>query len=173
MPKTKEQKTKTIQDLNENLKKAKSIVFIDIQGLKVKQIVSLRKKAKEAMGNLKVAKKTLIDLALKSKKEIADKVNAKSMSGEIAVLFGFDDPIRPLKSFYDFSKENENLKFISGIIDNKLLNKEEVIATAQLPSKQELLAKLLYCFNGPISGLANVLQGNIKGLVYILANIKK
>jgi len=56
MPKTKEQKTKVIQELSESLIKAKSIVFVNIQGLKVKEIVSLRKKAKEAMGNLKVAK---------------------------------------------------------------------------------------------------------------------
>lgn len=172
MPKTKEQKTKTIQDLDENLKKAKSIVFVDIQGLKVKEIVGLRKKAKEAMGNLKVAKKTLIDLALKNKKGIADKINARDMSGEVAVLFGFEDPIKPLKSFYSFAKENENLKFISGIIDNDFFNKEEVIAMAQLPSRQELLAELLSCFNRPMSGLINALQGNIKGLVYVLSSIK-
>jgi len=173
MPKTKEQKTKTVQELSESLAKAKSIVFVDIQGLKVKEIVSLRKKAKQAMGNLKVAKKTLIDLAIKSKKEIGDKINAKTMSGEIAVLFGFEDPIKPLKSFYDFAKTNENLRFIAGILDDNLLNREEVMAVAQLPSKQELLSQLFSTFKSPISGFANVLRGNIKGLVYVLANIKK
>ncbi|MBU4351382.1 50S ribosomal protein L10 [Candidatus Parcubacteria bacterium] len=172
MPKTKEQKTKVIQDLSESLAKAKSIVFIDIQGLKVREIVSLRKKAKQAMGNLKVAKKSLIDLAIKSKKGIADKVSAKTMSGEIAVLFGFDDPIKPLKSFYEFAKANENLKFISAILDDNLLNKEEVMAIAQLPSKQELLGQLLSTFNGPISGFINVLRGNIKGLITVLAKAK-
>lgn len=173
MPKTKEQKTKVIQELNESLTKAKSIVFVDIQGLKVKEIVSLRKKAKEAMGNLKVAKKTLINLALKGKKEITDKIDIKAMSGEIAVLFGFEDPIKPLKSFYDFSRNNDNLKFVSGIIENSLLSKEEIVAMAQLPSKQELLARLLRGLNSPVSGFVNVLQGNIKGLVYILSSIKK
>ena len=117
----------------------------------------------------KVAKKTLINLALKSKK----RVDVKAMSGEIAVLFGFEDPIKPLKSFYDFSKSNENLKFVSGIIENNLLSKEEVVAMAQLPSKQELLARLLGGLNSPVSGLVNILQGNIKGLVYILSSIKK
>ena len=173
MPKTKEQKTKVIQELSENLIKAKSIVFVNIQGLKVKEIVSLRKKAKEAMGNLKVAKKTLINLALKSKKEITDKIDIKAMSGEIAVLFGFEDPIKPLKSFYDFSRNNDNLKFVSGIIENSLLSKEEVITMAQLPSKQELLASLLRGLNSPVSGFVNVLRGNIKGLVYVLSSIKK
>lgn len=169
MPKSRVQKQETITELKENLAKAKSIVFVDIQGLKVKEIVSLRKKAKEAMGNLKVAKKTLINLALKSKKG----VDVKAMSGEIAVLFGFEDPIKPLKSFYDFSKSNENLKFVSGIIENNLLSKEEVVAMAQLPSKQELLANLVGILARPMSGLLNIFQGNIKGLVYILSSIKK
>ncbi len=172
MPKSRVQKQETITELKENLAKAKSIVFVDIQGLKVKEIVSLRKKAKEAMGNLKVAKKTLINLALKSKKEITDKINVKAMSGEIAVLFGFEDPIKPLKSFYDFSKSNENLKFVSGILENSLLSKEEVVAMAQLPSKPELLARLLGGLNSPVSGLVNVLQGNIKGLITVLAKAK-
>ncbi len=172
MPKSRVQKQETITELKENLAKAKSIVFVDIQGLKVKEIVSLRKIAKEAMGNLKVAKKTLINLALKSKKEITDKINVKAMSGEIAVLFGFEDPIKPLKSFYDFSKSNENLKFVSGILENSLLSKEEVVAMAQLPSKPELLARLLGGLNSPVSGLVNVLQGNIKGLITVLAKAK-
>jgi len=173
MAKTKDQKAKTVEILSENLKKATAVVFVNVQGLKVKEIVALRKKAKEAMGNLKVAKKTLINLALRTEKELADKLNIREMAGEVALLFSFEDPLKPLKAFYQLSKESENLKFISGIFENDFISKEEVIAMAQLPPKQELQAKLVFCLQSPVSGLVNTLKGNIKGLVYVLANVKK
>ncbi|MDP3093384.1 MAG: 50S ribosomal protein L10 [bacterium] len=173
MPKTKAQKQKTIEDLNDNFKKAKSIVFVDIQGLKANDLVILRRKLKETKGLLKVAKKTLINLVLKNGGDRVSAVSARKMKGEVAVLFSLEDPIQPLKALYDFSKGNQNLKFISGILDNFLLGKDEVLAIAQLPSKEELLAKLVGAIAGPISGLINVLQGNVKGLVYVLSSIKK
>jgi len=172
MPKSKAQKQETIKELNDNLDKAKSIVFVDIQGLKVNDLVVLRKKVKEAKGVFKVAKKSLIDIVLKSKKEIGDNVRAKEMTGEIAMLFSLEDPIQPLKSLYNFSKEHESLKFVAGVFDNLLLQKEEVLAIAQLPSKEELLSKLVSGIANPIYGFVNVLQGNIKGLITVLAKAK-
>ncbi len=170
MPKTKLQKQETINDLKDNLTKAKSVVFADIQGLKAKDLVSLRRKIKETKGSLKVAKKTLIDLALKQSQN--ETANAKDMTGEIAIVFSFEDEIKPLKASFDFSKEY-GLKLVAGIFNGLFMNQEEVMALAQLPSKQELLAKLLGSISNPLSGFANVLQGNLKGLVYLLSNIKK
>ena len=170
MPKSKLQKQKTVEELKENLKKAKSVVFTDIQGLKAKDLVALRRQIKGVQGNLKVAKKTLIDLALKGKEESPQ---AKEMNGEVAVLFAFEDPTKALKSLYDFSRTHESLKFISGIFDGLLVGKDELLVLAQLPPKEVLLAKLVGSLASPISGLINTFQGNIKGLVYILANAKK
>jgi len=172
MPKSKVQKQETIKELNDNLDKARSIVFVDIQGLKVNDLVVLRKKVKEARGVLKVAKKSLIDIVLKGKKEIGDNIRAKGMAGEIAMLFSLEDPLQPLKSLYSFSKEHENLKFVAGVFDNLLLQKEEVLQLAQLPSKEELLEKLIGSIFNPVSGFVNVLQGNIKGLITVLAKAK-
>ena len=87
-------------------------------------------------------------------------------------MFGLEDPILPLKSLYNFAKEHESLKFIAGIFDNALLDKEEVLALAQLPSKEELLAKLVGSLASPLSGLLNTFQGNIKGLITVLAKAK-
>src|SRR3989338_1439143 len=98
MPKSKEQKQKTVEELRENLKKAKSVVFADIQGLKAKDLVVLRRQIKKVYGNLKVAKKTLIDLALKGMEKSPQ---AKEMNGEVAVLFALEDPILTLKSLYE------------------------------------------------------------------------
>jgi large subunit ribosomal protein L10 len=169
MPKSKLQKQKTVEELKENLKKAKSVVFTDIQGIKAKDLVALRRKVKEAQGNLKVAKKTLIDLALKGTEKSPQ---AKEMNGEVAVLFAFEDSIRALKSLYEFSQTHESLKFISGIFDGLLVGKDELLVLAQLPPKEELLAKLVSRLASPMSGLINTFQGNIKGLIVVLAKAK-
>ncbi|MDP2927020.1 MAG: 50S ribosomal protein L10 [bacterium] len=173
MPKSKEQKQKTVEELKESLKKAKSVVFTDIQGVKAKDLVALRRKIKEAQGNLKVAKKTLIDLALKETDQGKEKsLKVKEMNGEVAVLFAFEDSIRALKSLYEFSQTHESLKFISGIFDGLLVGKDELLALAQLPPKEALLAKLVGSLASPISGLINTFQGNIKGLIIVLSKIK-
>jgi large subunit ribosomal protein L10 len=165
----KEQKQDIIKDLQENIDKQKSMVFVDFTGLKAKDILELKKGLKETDSVLKVCKKTLLNLALTAKK-IA--VNVKDLQGQIAVVFGFKDEIGPAKAIYQFTKENENLKILGGFIENEFQDTEYLTALAQLPSKQELLAKLVGSINSPVSKFANVLQGNIKGLLRVLANAK-
>lgn len=168
MPKTKAQKQETVSELKQALAKAKSVVFINIQGIKAKDLVALRRKIKEGKGVFQVAKKTLINLAFGEKE-----AKVKELEGEIAVAFSTEDELSSLKSLYNFSKENENLKLVAGIFGGSLAGKEEILTLAQLPTKQELLARLVESIASPMSGMLNVLQGNIKGLVYLLSNIKK
>ena len=169
MPLTKEQKQKIVEDLVKNLSRQKSLLFVDFRGLKVKDMTDLRKKIKEIGGLLKVAKKTLMKLAF----ERTELKLEGELKGEIALVFGFEDPISSFKTIYQFSQTNENIKILSGIFEGKFIGKEEVITLAQLPSKEELLARLVGGISAPISGFVNVLQGNIKGLIFVLSAIKK
>ena len=168
MAQTKEQKQKTIEDLKEKVDRQKSMVFIDFQGVKVKDLSNLRKKIKEVGGQLKVAKKTLINLALKN---LGFKLE-KDLKGEIALIFAFEDSISPLKKAYQFSETNENLKILDGFFDGKFVEKEKVITLAQLPSREELLTRLVGSISSPVSGFLNVLQGNMRNLVYVLSQVK-
>lgn len=169
MAQTKEQKKKIIEDLKEKIEKQKAIVFADFSGVKVKNLQKLRKEAREKDCEVKVAKKTLVSLALKEK---SLEVNLKKMVGEIALGFGYKDKISPFKVLYNFSKENENLKILGGFIGKEFLDKEKAIAIAQLPTREELLTKLVGSISSPLLGLINVLQGNLKGLIYILKQVK-
>ena len=167
---TREQKQKIIEDLKEKIAKQKAMILVDFTGLKVKDLSNLRKKLKAADNELKIAKKTLLLLALKEKKlEMA----AEELKGEIAIVFGYKDELSPAKIVYQFSQENPNLKILGGFLENKFREAEEIIALAQLPSREELLAKLVGSISAPISNFVNVLQGNIKGLIYALTAIKK
>ena len=167
---TKAQKQKIVDDLKEKVDKQKSIVLASIVGVKVKGLTRLRKEMKKQDCELKVAKKTLISLAFKEKKIDID---TKKLEGEVALSFGYWDEILPFKILYDFSKEDENLKILGGLIGQELLTREKAIELAQLSTREELLARLVGSIFSPISGLVNVLQGNIKGLMYALSAIKK
>jgi len=168
---TKNQKEILIKEIAERLAKTKAVVFADYTGLSVSKITDLRRKLKVQNGELKVAKKTLVGLAFK--KAGFDGVETKKMSGQVAVAFGYQDEIAPAKVIYDFAKKENKLKILGGIIESKFIEAASVLNLAKLPSRQELLAKAVGSIAAPLSGMVNVLQGNLRGLVQVLAQIKK
>jgi large subunit ribosomal protein L10 len=170
MAKTKEQKRKILEELKEKIEKQKIMIFIDITGLKSKELFLLRKKLKESGDELKVAKKTLINLILKEKK--LDLVDVKKMVGEIALVFGFKDEILPAKTVFEFSKENKNLKILGGILEKNFLNQEKIEELALLPTKEELLVKLIGNIFAPISNFVYVLKSIPQSLIFVLSQIQ-
>lgn len=164
MPKTKEQKQEILQTLAENIKKQTAMVFVDFKGMNVRDITAFRKELRENDAELLVAKKTLLQKALREQKIDAD---IREMEGQIGIVFAYGDPALAVKN------TNKKLEIVGGYFEKQLQEKEPMKAIANLPSKEELLGRLVGSIASPLSGFANVLQGNIKGLVYILANIKK
>jgi len=169
MAQTKEQKQKILNDLEEKIAKQKAMVFVDFTGLKVKDIMDLRKKLKATDNELKVAKKTLMKIAFEKAKLEAE---IKKFPGEIALVFSYKDLIAPAKIVWQFSQENPSLKILGGFLENKFKEAEEIIMLAQLPTKEELLAKLVGGISAPIYNFVKALQYNLKGLVYLLTKIK-
>ena len=166
---TKVQKQKILDELKEKIAKQKVMIFADFTGLKVKDLSNLRKKIKAADGEIKVAKKTLLGLAVKG---AGLEFEAKKIKGEIALVFGYKDEISLTKIIYQFAEANPNLKILGGFLENQFRTAQDFITLAQLPAKEELLAGLVRSVSAPISNFINVLQGNIKGLIYLLTKIK-
>lgn len=162
---TKDQKKNIVKDLAEKIKNSKSVVFSDFKGLKVKDMTDLRKELRKEGTDMKVVKKTLMNLALK---DAGIEMDTNKFEGQIAVTVSEQDEVAAAKIIAKFAKANENLKIVGGILGTKVLAKEEVTALAKLPSKEELLAKLVGTLNAPVSGFVNVLAGNIRGLVTVL-----
>lgn len=163
---TKEQKKEIIKDLADKLSLQKTVVFSDYTGLKVNQIQELRSQLREKEIDCQVVKKNLINLALK--KANFDKVDIKGLPGQIVLVLGYQDEILPAKILYNFSKGNESLKILAGLVNKEYLDEEAMIKLAKLPAREELLAELVGCLKAPISGLPNVLQGNLRKLTFIL-----
>ena len=147
------------------------MILVDFTGLKVKDLFDLRKKLRAVNSQLKVEKKTLLNLVLKDYDvDFTQKID--KFKTQIAVVFGFEDPISPAKTLYQFSLGNPNLKILTGYFEKEVKEKEEIITLAQLPTKEELLARLVGSVSSPISNFINVLEANIKGLLYVLAKAK-
>lgn len=168
MPKTKQQKKEILRKLTEKFKESKGVVFAGFSGLTVKQADELRKKCREAEVEYFVAKKTLIKKALK---EVG--LAERDFAGEVAAAFSKKDEVAAAKTLYDFAKENEQISLLAGILEDKLIEEEQVQGLAKLPSKQELLAKLVGSINAPAGGMINVLAGNLRGLVQVLKAVQE
>jgi large subunit ribosomal protein L10 len=169
---TRAQKKKVIEDLKEKIERQKAIIFIDFAGLKVRDLSDLRRRLKATDCQLKVAKKTLMAIAFKLTKL---DFKPKKLQGEVALVFGYKEPLAPAKIVYQFTKINPNLKILGGFIENqksKFLNPEEIIELAKLPTREELLTRLVGSISAPISNFINILEGNIKGLINVLAKAK-
>lgn len=145
----------------------KSAVFINYFGLPVKEINVLRNDCRKEDVGYKVAKKTLL------KKVLAEKGFTAELNGEVAVMFGRTDEIAPAKIIANFAKTHDKAKIVGGILEGKFIDVNMVKALSKLPTKQELLGKLVGTIAAPMSGFLNVLQGNIRGLVQVLNAISE
>ncbi|MCX6763447.1 MAG: 50S ribosomal protein L10 [Candidatus Moranbacteria bacterium] len=167
---SKDQKKKIVEKLAADLKNSKAVVFSDFRGLSVKDMTSLRRELRQEGIDLAVIKKTLINIALK---DAGIEVDVKKLEGQIAIAVSQNDEVLAAKIIAKAAKANENLKIVGGLLGKKALAIEEVNALAKLPTKEELLAKLAGTLKAPISGLANVLAGNLRGLVQALKAISE
>jgi len=172
MPKSRAQKKVISEGIDQKIKAAKSIVFTSFNGLTVSKAEELRNKLKAEGSEYLVAKKTLLKIAL-TNNNIND-VDEKGLDGKLAVVFGYQDEVTPAKVVNEFIKTNEaNLQINGGILENRFISKEQVISLAKLPSKLELLSKLVGTINAPVSGFVNVLAGNLRGFVTVLKAIEE
>jgi len=169
MAKTKEQKKEVIEKLRENLEKQKVMFFVDFQKLKAEELFDLRQKLKETKALLYVAKKNLMKIAFKEKKIPVD---VEELRGQVAVIFGWGDELLPLKTIFDFWQEHKSPEILGGFYEGEFIGSEKAIELAKLPSREELLARFVRSIATPISNFGNVLQANIKGLIYILSQVK-
>lgn len=161
-----------VKDLKTKLEKAKSVVLTDYRGLSVDQINNLRRKIKEAAGELKVAKNTLLNLSLKDL-SYGVKELKEALTGPTAILFSYEDEIAPIKALYEFYKENDLPKIKLGFLGKELLSEDKIIELAKLPTKEVLQGKLVGILNSPIYGLVYVLKANLQNLLIVLNQIKK
>jgi large subunit ribosomal protein L10 len=170
MPKTRAEKEATVAALADKFGQTKSVVFTSISGYTMADADTLRSKGQEEGVELSITKKTMLLRALEN---IGVETKKENFEGSILTTFGLTDEVAPAKLISDFAKDRDGIEIIGGILEGKLVDADAIKTLAKLPSKQELLAKIVGSINAPRSGFVNVLAGNLRGFVYALNAIKE
>lgn len=162
-------KEKTVAELNESMGTASNAILIDYKGISVPEVTELRKQVRESNSNYLVVKNTLALLAIKDKPLEA---LSEQFSGPTAIAWS-DDAVTLAKVLTKFAKDAPALEFKAAMLDGEVIPVEQIDQIASLPSREELLGKLVFLLNSPIQGLVNVLNANIKNLAVVLDQIAK
>ncbi len=170
MPKTREKKSVEVKNLSESLKKSKAVVFATQKGVSVKAIEGLRKDLKGHDSQLQSVKKTLLNLVAKDQ---SIDLSSLTMDGSVGLAFSYGDEVTAAKTVYEFTKKNDGMKIIGGMLEGQVIPADTVMALAKLPGKQELLGQLVGTLQAPVSGFVRVLAGNVRGLVNVLNAVKE
>ncbi len=166
---TKAFKNDKVALIKEKIDKAQVAIVSEYQGLSVEEITKLRREIQKDGGDYMVTKNTLAKIAIKG---TPYEVLAETLKGPIAIAFGFQDQVAPAKALSKFIKDTKKGEIIAAAMDGKLLSAAEAKALANLPSKEELYAKMLGCLNSPASGIANSVNAVMSSLVRAVAAVR-
>src|SRR6056297_2958358 len=164
-----ESKKQVVQEIKEKIENSKAIVLVDYRGLDVAEVSDLRNKYREAGVDYKVYKNTMMRFAFK---EAGYEGFSDNLTGPNGIAFSLEDAIGAAKVSNNYAKDNKKLKIKAGIVDGEVIDIDQIKELADIPGREVLIAKVLGSLNSPITGFANVLQGNIRNLVYALDAIK-
>ena len=166
---TKAFKSEKIDAIKSKIEKAQVAVITEYKGLTVEEITKLRREIQKDGGDYMVTKNTLAKIAVKGTEYEA---LTEKLTGPIALAFGFEDPVSPAKAVTKFIKDTKKGEIIAAAMDGQLMSAEEAKALANLPSREELYAKMLGCINSPASGIANSVNAVMSSLVRAVAAVR-
>lgn len=159
-----------INELKQKITKAKSVIFAEYHGLDANKVNELRAQIKETGAEMTVAKNTLMKIALEEAETGSKELN-EQLDGPIATFFAYEDAISPIKALAEFAEKFEFPTIKAGIIAGEFTSAEKMNILGKLPSKEELLTRIVRGFSSPLTGFANVLGGGQRKIVYALSAI--
>lgn len=165
-------KFEQVEDLRSKLNKAKAVFVAEYRGMTVAQSTVIRAKVRAAGGEMKVAKNTLVAVAMKEENMAV--LPEALVAGPNIYTLAYDDPASVAKVLRDFSKDKANKAFVikGGCLGSSILNAASLEALADMPPREVVLGQVVRTIAAPISGFLNVLNGPIRGLANVLNAIK-
>lgn len=170
----KAEKVTLVENLTEELKGAKSLVLVNYSGLNVKAQQDLKKRLKEAGGQMLVVKNTLLKRAGENAGLDKNLLEDRVLQGQTALVISREDPIAPIQILGKFAKEfvsaagEATPKFKVGVVEGAFEDEAALAKLSTLPGRDVLLSQLLGALMASEYGLVGTLQGNLQKLVYIL-----
>jgi len=166
--KTRVQKEQNLAALKEEFGNAGHALMVSFQGLTVEKDGELRRALEAAQLNYRVVKNTIGKLAVEDTPLEPLKDHFKGMT---ALAYSPNDPVGLAKVLTKFAKENPHLTFKAGVVDGRAINVKDIQALASLPSKEELVSKLMFLINAPAQRLATVIQAVPRNLAIVIKQV--
>ena len=163
-------KQETVTEIKANIADASAVLLVEYRGLTVKQISELRANLREAEGQMVVYKNRLTEIALR---ELAYPSLGELLQGPTACVFVNGDPVAAAKALKKFKTVSDKLVLKGGLLGMQVIDASGAEKLATLPSREELLAKLLGTLQNPMRGAVTVMSGPARGLVTALDAIVK
>ena len=164
------EKVAEVEALEKRLRKASVVILTDYRGLTVSELNTLRSRLREASLEYRVTKNTLLNRA-------AERVGVTGLSpllsGPTAVVFGTDDPGVPARLLQEFIRQYRKLEIKGGVVQGETLGADIVLALATLPSRAELLARVVGVLQWPLRGVVSALSAPHRALVMTLDALRK
>jgi large subunit ribosomal protein L10 len=162
-------KEQIVADVSALLATAKATFLADYRGMNVEATNKLRGELRAVGVDYRVVKNTLLRLAAKgTEAECLD----SQLAGPTAVAFATGDPAASAKILSEFAKSNKAFELKGGALGGKALSVDDIQMLAELPSREQLLAKMLGSINAPASNFVGVLAAIPRSLVQVLAAIQ-
>jgi large subunit ribosomal protein L10 len=163
--KSKGKKKEELDALQKELSDATNLFVAQFKGMTVAQDTELRQKVRETKSKYRVVKNTLVRKATQGTP--AEKVS-KSFDGSTAIAYNANDPVSLAKALTAYAKTNPLFVFKAGIVEGRVINLADIANIAAMPSKEGLIAKLLFLINSPAQGLVVALNGVARNLAVVL-----
>jgi large subunit ribosomal protein L10 len=163
--KPKGKKKEELENLKKDLSDAKNMFVAQFQGMTVAQDTELRQKIRASNSKYRVVKNTL---ARKAAEGTPAEGVTKSFDGSTAIAFNSTDPVALAKALTAYAKTNPLFVFKAGIVEGRVVNVSDIASVAAMPSKEELIAKLLFVINSPVRRIAVALNGVARNLAVVL-----
>ncbi len=165
-----EEKTKRIEEIRKIVDESKGIFLFDFQGLTVSEINSLRSRAKQSGGAIKVVKNKLVKKALEGGYDAFPK---NLLQKPTAFAYSYDDFITLIKLLYEFRKETGKIEIKGAYVEGKALEPSEVEALSKLPSRDVLLAQFGGALASPLRSFLMNLRAPLQNMLNLLYQIKE
>ncbi|HEX9884301.1 MAG TPA: 50S ribosomal protein L10 [Desulfobaccales bacterium] len=166
----KAEKAEIVQGILEKIAKSSIGILSDFKGLKVEDLTRLRRQLREAEGELKVVKNTLLTRAAAGDSAMAPLTS--QFTGPNALTLGYGDPVALTKVLIKFSQERPQLQIKAGVLGGQVLSAKDLDALSKLPAKEVLLAQLLGVLQALPTALVTVLSGVVRNLLNLLVALR-
>ncbi len=162
---TKAQKQEQVEKLSKNLKDVSNVVVATYTKLTVAQDYELRKALRGAGAKYQVVKNTLAEKAAKGTKVEGA---LKDLAGVTSIAYTTGDPVAMAKALTKYAKDTPEFTFKVGVVEGRVINIKEIEALASMPSKEELMSKLLFLINAPAQRLATAINAVPRNLAVVI-----